>query len=79
MNFYVYLLTSQKNGTLYCGHTDDIGLRVWQHKQGKGAQFTRKYGVKRLVWYELHDTPRGRQNTRIPDQEMEARLENQID
>ncbi len=54
--FYVYLLASQKNGTLYAGHTDDISLRTWNHKEGRGSAFTRKYGVTRLVWYELHDT-----------------------
>ena len=56
MAFYVYILASQKNGTLYAGHTDDIALRVWNHKEGRGAAFTRKHGVTRLVWYELHDT-----------------------
>ena len=54
--FYVYILASQKNGTLYTGHTDDISRRVWQHKEGLGSIFTRKYGVTRLVWYEHHHT-----------------------
>ncbi|WP_022693622.1 GIY-YIG nuclease family protein [Ponticaulis koreensis] len=56
MAFYVYLLASKKNGTLYCGSTDDIAFRVWSHKDGRGAAFTRKYNVTRLVWYELHTT-----------------------
>ena len=56
MAFYVYLLASHKNGTLYCGHTDDLASRIWNHREGRGAAFTRKYKVKRLVWYELHDT-----------------------
>ena len=56
MAFYVYLLANRKNGTLYCGHTDDISRRVWQHREGRGAAFTRKYGAGRLVWYEVHDT-----------------------
>lgn len=55
-SFYVYLLASHKNETLYCGHTDDISRRTWQHEEGIGAVFTSKYKVKRLVWYELHDT-----------------------
>lgn len=59
MAFYVYILASQRNGTLYCGSTDDIGYRVWNHKSERGAVFTRKYNVKRLVWYELHDTREG--------------------
>lgn len=62
MAFYVYLLASQKNGTLYCGHTDDIAKRVTEHKDGAGAVFTSKYGVKRLVWYELHDTREAAKN-----------------
>ena len=52
--FYTYILASQKNGTLYTGHTDDISKRVWMHREGLGSIFTRKYGVTRLVWYELH-------------------------
>ena len=54
--FYVYILASQKNGTLYTGSTDDISKRVWEHKQGQGAVFTRKYAVHRLVWLEPHDS-----------------------
>ena len=54
--FYVYILASQKNGTLYTGHTDDISARIYAHKEGRGSSFTRKYGVKRLVWYEHHQT-----------------------
>ena len=53
--FYVYILASQKNGTLYTGSTDDISKRVWEHKQGQGAAFTRKYAVHCLVWLEPHD------------------------
>lgn len=56
MAFYVYLLANRKNGTLYCGHTDDIARRTYQHKEGQGAAFTRKYKVDRLIWYEMHDT-----------------------
>ena len=57
--FYVYILASQKNGTLYTGHTDDISKRVWAHKEGLGSIFTRKYAVTRLVWYEHHQTREG--------------------
>ncbi|MEZ5947036.1 MAG: GIY-YIG nuclease family protein [Hyphomonas sp.] len=56
MAFYVYLLANRKNGAIYCGHTDDISRRVWQHREGKGAAHTRRHEIKRLVWYELHDT-----------------------
>jgi putative endonuclease len=52
--FYVYLLASRRNGTLYVGVTSDIINRVWQHKNGFVEGFTEKYGVKTLVYYEIH-------------------------
>ena len=54
--FYTYILASEPNGTLYTGHTDSLSIRVSQHKQGLRHGFTKKYGVKMLVWYELHET-----------------------
>jgi putative endonuclease len=53
---YVYILASDKNGTLYIGVTSDIIKRVWQHKEhqaGKKA-FTTKYEVTKLVYYEQY-------------------------
>jgi putative endonuclease len=67
MAFYVYILASQKNGTLYIGSTDDISYRIWNHKEGRGAAFTRKYNVKRLVWYEIHET---RDSAKIREYQM---------
>jgi putative endonuclease len=52
MSFYVYILASQRNGTLYIGSTDSLGQRVWQHKRGDIPGFTQTYGVKTLVWYD---------------------------
>jgi putative endonuclease len=52
----VYILASRRNGTLYVGVTSDPVQRMWQHKEGMADGFTKKYGVKRLVWYELHAT-----------------------
>ena len=54
--FYVYLLASSRNGTLYTGSTDDIRRRVWEHREKIRAGFTAKYQVDRLVWYEAHNT-----------------------
>ena len=51
----VYILASQRNGTLYIGVTSDPVQRVWQHKNDVVEGFTKKYGVHRLVYYELHD------------------------
>ena len=53
--FYVYILASKRNGTLYLGVTSDIVNRVWQHKNDLAEGFTRKYGVKKLVYYEIHE------------------------
>jgi len=52
---YVYILTSQRNGTLYVGVTSDLVRRVWQHREGETSGFTKRYSVKTLVWFELHD------------------------
>lgn len=50
----VYILASQRNGTLYCGSTWNLVRRVWEHKQGLGSRFAARYSVHVLVWYELH-------------------------
>ena len=55
MSFYVYLLASRTRGTLYCGMTDDLARRVWEHKEKVHSGFTAKYDVTRLVWYETYD------------------------
>ena len=52
----VYLLASQRNGTLYAGVTSDLVGRVYKHRNGLLPGFTREYGVKLLVWYETHAT-----------------------
>ncbi len=54
MTGFVYMLASQKNGTIYTGVTGDLARRIPQHKEGTGSRFTAKYGVVRLVWYEEH-------------------------
>ena len=50
--YWVYMLASQRNGTLYVGVTNDLARRVWQHRHGQGSQFAAKYKVTRLVWSE---------------------------
>jgi putative endonuclease len=52
--FYVYILASQKNGTLYIGVTSELVQRVWQHKNKQADGFTKKYNVDKLVYYEIH-------------------------
>jgi putative endonuclease len=50
----VYVLASQRNGTLYTGVTSDLKQRVWQHKSDVTDGFTKQYQVHLLVYYELH-------------------------
>ena len=51
-NYYVYILASRKNGTLYVGVTSSLERRVWQHRNKTQAGFTAKYGVATLVYFE---------------------------
>jgi len=57
--FYVYILASKRNGTLYIGSTDDLSKRTWEHREGLRAGFTKKYGVHLLVWHQAFDTREG--------------------
>jgi len=50
--YYVYIMASKKNGTLYIGVTNDLRRRVWQHKNDVHEGFTKEYGVRVLVWFE---------------------------
>ena len=52
----VYIMASRRNGTLYLGVTSDLPKRVYEHREGLSPGFTRKYGCKLLVWFELADT-----------------------
>ncbi len=52
----VYIMASQKYGTLYIGVTSDLVNRVAQHREGLFEGFTKKHSVKRLVWFERHDS-----------------------
>ena len=52
----VYILASDRNGTLYVGVTSDIVKRVWEHRENLVQGFTREHGVHLLVWYEQHQT-----------------------
>ncbi|MEO7042752.1 MAG: GIY-YIG nuclease family protein [Gemmatimonadaceae bacterium] len=50
----VYILASKPRGTLYTGVTSQLVQRIWQRREGCADGFTKRYGVKRLVWYEQH-------------------------
>ena len=52
----VYILATGKRGTLYIGVTGNLVARTWQHREHLIEGFTKRYGVTKLVWYELHGT-----------------------
>ena len=51
--YFVYILASQRNGTLYIGVTNDLARRVCEHREGQVEGFTKKHGIKRLVYFEM--------------------------
>ncbi len=53
---YVYILASKPYGTLYIGVTNNLSRRIYEHRDGIASAFTRRYNVKRLVWYEEYRT-----------------------
>jgi putative endonuclease len=55
MPYYVYILASRKNGTLYTGVTNNVVRRIHEHLTGVASEFTRRYGVNILVYVETHD------------------------
>jgi len=50
--YFVYMLASRPQGTLYVGVTNDLARRVTEHKEGLVEGFTKRYGVDKLVWFE---------------------------
>lgn len=52
--YWVYLLASQRNGTLYIGVTNNLARRVYEHRTKQSSGFTAKYDVAMLVWYETY-------------------------
>ena len=58
MTDWVYILASKPGGTLYGGVTNDLVRRVYEHREGLAESFAKRYGIKRLVYFEAHDTNR---------------------
>jgi putative endonuclease len=52
----VYIMANKRNGTLYVGVTSNLPQRAWQHREGIADGFTKRYGCKLPVWFELHAT-----------------------
>ena len=55
MNAWVYIITNQRDGTLYVGVASDLPRRAYQHREGLVDGFTKPYGLKMLVYCEQHD------------------------
>ena len=51
--YYVYIMTNKHHTVLYTGVTNDLQRRAYEHRTGQGSGFTSRYGVKKLVWYEI--------------------------
>ncbi|MEK7119000.1 MAG: GIY-YIG nuclease family protein [Patescibacteria group bacterium] len=56
MKYFVYILASNRNGTLYIGSTNNLVKRTWEHKQKLVDGFTKRYGINQLVYYEIFDS-----------------------
>jgi putative endonuclease len=54
---FVYMMANRKNGTIYTGVTSELTTRVYQHREELIEGFTKRYGCKRLVWFEAHEEP----------------------
>ena len=67
MRFFVYILASRRNGTLYIGMTGDLTRRYFQHRLETLPGFTKRYGVKMLVWFEEHGS---RQSALVRERQM---------
>ena len=53
--FFIYIMTNKRRGTLYTGVTSDLSTRIWQHKNNLIEGFTKKYKLHKLVYYEQHE------------------------
>ena len=56
MQYYVYILASKRNGTLYVGVTSDLGKRIYEHKNNLVEGFTKQYSVHNLVYFEITES-----------------------
>ena len=56
MAYYVYILASKERGTLYVGVTNDLMRRIYEHKEGLAEGFSKRHSVKRLVYFETHES-----------------------
>ncbi len=55
--YYLYIMTTQNDTSLYTGVTNDLIRRVWEHREGVGGGFTSRYQAGKLVYYEVYEDP----------------------
>ena len=74
--YYVYILASRRNGTLYIGVTNNLARRVWEHREGLIDGFTKQYGVKMLVHFEVFEDVRNaiRRESRLKKWKRERKI-----
>lgn len=53
-SYFVYIMANRRHGAIYVGVTNDLVRRTYEHREGLVEGFTRRYGCKHLVWYEVH-------------------------
>ena len=58
MSYFVYILASKRNGTLYIGITNNLIKRIYEHKQKQVEGFTKKYNINKLVYFEEYNSPK---------------------
>jgi putative endonuclease len=56
MTYWVYILASKPGGTIYIGVTNNLVRRIYEHREGLAESFTKRYGIKTLVYFEPHET-----------------------
>ena len=78
-SFAVYILASERNGTLYVGVTSNLVQRAWQHKEGFVGGFTKEFDVKLLVWFEQHETAESAITREKQIEKWNRGMEGQID
>ncbi len=74
MGEWLYIMTIKRNGTLYIGVTNDLVSRVWEHGEGTGSSFIRRYGLTKLVYFEHHDDTHGGNPVAIQPEALASRV-----
>jgi putative endonuclease len=79
MTYWVYILASKPGGTLYVGVTNNLIRRVYEHREGLAESFTKRHGVKMLVYFEAHETIEAALQREKKHQALVSRMEKRSD